>query len=518
MNMAGFARFYGYWLLEGVARHPVLLLLLPYIGGLVLGVPGFIGIVIMVSLRATGIKRSEGKRFIEGLLIVLMAGAGVLGGSDSMQKTSPVPGPEDGLVLLRGRVTDGPWPKRAFGKSGRLLFVRDEEGSDYRVTVEEGAMENIRAGDRIRIRGRLHSHGTALFVRSREGLITKPPRTSGKSLDGFVYQYRKILWERMYATLDRRSAGVAATMLLGIPGQIDSRTRDLFRKTGTAHLLAISGLHMGLIALLSTWCLARLGFDDRRRIWLLVPMLGLFCLITGCRIPVARAYLVCVFYLLLMRAHRQVDPLDPLFDACLVLLILDPNALRELSFQLSFAGYFAILVFLKIRHRPKKPPCAMDAEEKRESILSLRFLPEPLKTMHAIFMRLLKKACLLFGVSLASWLGTMPLTLYYFQVFVPLAPVINVLVFPLFLLSLTTTAIHTLALSLDLGGSVITQWPTEFTITLLRRALEWLSRMWPGAVDVPPVPLTMVFACYGLSAVALTMYFARGRRAGAITD
>ena len=54
-----------------------------------------------------------------------------------------------------------------------------------------------------------------------------------------------------------------------------------------------------------------------------------------------------IFYLYAARIDRRSDPFDALFNACLVIAVMDPGAVEEISFQLSFAGYSAILLYLR---------------------------------------------------------------------------------------------------------------------------------------------------------------------------
>lgn len=429
--------------------YPALHLLLPYASGLIFGPVGFIGWV----LGATLARKPSPQQALARLIPVLMAAAGSL----FHLATGPVL-PADTLVSLTGVVKDGPWRTEGYQRDDRLMILADSPpGSRYTVDVSGSWNEKITAGDRIRFKARVRFD---TYLVTRAALIEKSGETS--ALDHAVYRTRKHLWDGLESTMDRRSAQLGAALLLGLKCKVPPAVRDTFRNTGTAHLLAISGLHVALIAGLLIHLLSRLGM--RQIFWPLASMLSVFCVISGARTPVLRAFLVCLFHLFAARCKRAVDPMGILFNACLVLLILNPGALHELSFQLSFAGYGAILIFFRFQIRWPG--------------------------------RRLKKLFLAFGISTASWLGTLPLTLYHFHYLVPLAPLINVAVFPFFGLALVFNALHLAALSMGLGNSLITAWPAETSLHLLVRVLAYMEALSPIPITINPLPPWMLILFY----------------------
>jgi competence protein ComEC len=319
-----------------------------------------------------------------------------------------------------------------------------------------------------------------------QALGTDPRRMMHREL----YRMRRRLWNGLQETLSRRSASLLAAMLLGLSGTVAPGVKRLFRNTGTAHLLAISGLHVGIVCAMLVFFLDKLGMEGRFRFWLLLGALFVFCLLSGGRTPVSRAYLVCAMHLYAIRARRPVDSFLPLFNACLVLLLMDPGALFELSFQLSFAGYGSILAFLKIRS------LLSSGRANRRGTLKER----PLSC--GWFLYFMRKTGLLLGVSTASWLGTLPLTLHCFQYFNPWTPAVNLLVFPFFVGVLNIGAVHLAAAAIGLHRSLLTAWPAEACISLFFRWLETLETLPPGRIDIPPIPGTAVFLAYGMIILA----------------
>jgi ComEC/Rec2-related protein len=436
--------------------YPALHLLIPYAGGLILGPVVFIGWVLGAALA----RNASPRKALAHLIPVLMAAAG------SLVHLSADPAWLDGtLVDINGLVTDGPWRSEGYQRHDRLRMP------GFTVEVSGPWKERITAGDRIRLKARVRFKA---FLETRTALIEKSGGVSWPHQA--VYNIRRHLWEGLEATMDRQAARLSAALLLGLQCKVPPAVKGIFRNTGTAHLLAVSGLHVALIAGLLIQVLSRLGI--RERFWPLASVLSVFCMISGARTPVLRALLVCLLHLLAGRCKRAVDPMGILFNACLVLLIVDPHAIHDLSFQLSFAGYGAILLFFRIRIR--RPG------------------------------RWLKKALVLAGISTASWLGTLPLTLYHFHYLVPLAPLINVAAFPFFSAALLFNALHLAALSLGLGNSLITAWPAETSLGLLLKVLAYLKAVAPPPLPVEGVPAGGVIVFY--ATMFLIMIRPRGPR------
>jgi competence protein ComEC len=328
-------------------------------------------------------------------------------------------------------------------------------------------------------------------LETRHELLQKLGKARGLFLPAKLYEIRNKLWTGLNTSLSQESASLAAAMLLGLSSTVKPSMKETFRSTGTAHLLAISGLHMGLISLLLSACFKKLGLQGTPRFGLLLISLLLFCFLAGSRLPVVRAYLVCVFYGYAAKIQRRVNPFAPLFNAGLVLLVFNPQGIYEISFQLSFAGYFALLLFLRAHKLSSFSQIRNDR--------SLGKSPGKTK----LFMGW-KKVVLFLGVSISSWLGTLPLTLYYFQRLVPWTPLINIVAFPFFFLALCINIIHLFAIALGLHHSVITVYPAELSLSLFHEVLVHLSALPWGSIKTPPISPLLVCLSYGFLILPFT--------------
>lgn len=145
--------------------------------------------------------------------------------------------------------------------------------------------------------------------------------------------------------------GVLLALLLADRSGVDGDALDTFRRTGLMHLLAVSGLHIGLVGLalyaLLKPLLGRLRLQHRTVEWLrsgvTLAVLAVYVLVTGGSVSVTRAFVMVTLVLVGRALERPADTLNVLGAAALVLLIERPAALFDVGFQLSFAAVAAIV-------------------------------------------------------------------------------------------------------------------------------------------------------------------------------
>lgn len=171
-------------------------------------------------------------------------------------------------------------------------------------------------------------------------------RGKGSKLLEMVYSLRSRLAETMARALPEPQASLAQGIILGMRGNIPAPVKDDFYRTGTTHLLAISGLHLGIVA----GILLGLGiwlFGRRRHlyIWLALGIIWFYALLTGLQPPVVRAAIMASLFLTAELLGRQRSAITALSFAAAVMVGISPSVLAEASFQLSFLA-MAGLVFL----------------------------------------------------------------------------------------------------------------------------------------------------------------------------
>src|SRR3990172_4626293 len=274
---------------------------------------------------------------------------------------------------------------------------------------------NLRYGERVEVLARVHAplnHQNAgsfdwrAYLARRdiflEGslasylLVEKLPGLRGNRLIGWTQALRTRLLQRLEALVppafqpDRHA--VLRAMLLGDAGFLTPAEKERFRFSGAYHVLVVSGLHVGMIALVLFWLLRRLTRSEWATTLVTIPALVFYLLLVDDRPPIERAVWMVSFYLLARLLYRRVHLANPVALAPLAVLFLHPLWLFEPSFHLSFRAVFFIAFFpLPWVERTSKPYREalgfLDAEERDELLrpphlaqfrLDLRLLAAPL--------------------------------------------------------------------------------------------------------------------------------------------
>ena len=160
-------------------------------------------------------------------------------------------------------------------------------------------------------------------------------------LDGFTAS-RANLWLPQAMRLNAADDAVLAAMLFGDRSGLSTTLRQGFERTGTFHLFVVSGLHVSLLAGALLWLLRRLRVSEAATAWITLPVLCGYALLTGFGVPVQRALLMTAAFLLAKALARETSSLNALGFAALAVLVLDPRALFEAAFQMTFLVIFAV--------------------------------------------------------------------------------------------------------------------------------------------------------------------------------
>ena len=285
---------------------------------------------------------------------------------------------------------------------------------------------------------------------------------------------------------------VLRALLLGDSETVEPGTRSLFAETGAAHLLAISGLHLGMIAgfllILLRAALGRIhallwrGLAHRLAAAATVALCGAYTLMTGAHVPTVRAAVMIAVHLGGRALGLRSDPPTSLAAAALVLLLGDPQSLLDPGFQLSFTAAAGLLL----------------------SAPAGRMLTDRLvdKERRGFGAGLLRGVVGLAWASVAAFLTTTPIVLAHFGSAPLGSPLVNMVVIPyLGLVLLPLSLVLTGAALAAPAWSGLLLWPVSAACELLLRILR-LAR--PFALPIhPPTPGTV--ATIALVAAALCL-------------
>jgi len=227
------------------------------------------------------------------------------------------------------------------------------------------------------------------------------------------------------------ACGILQALVLGYREELGEGRRALFAATGTVHVFAISGAHVGMVALLLAGLLRFLGVPLTKRLPALAAGLLVYVLMTGAAASAWRAYWMAVAFALAPACARKPDAVTALSLAAVLILAASPLQLGELGFLLSFAAVGGILCVQPVLER------AIRAWEARSpSAYVVGKMPLRFRLRHGA-------AWLLRGasVSASAYLATAPNTAYFFQLFSPIGLLLNLFVIPaVFLVLLAAVA------------------------------------------------------------------------------
>ena len=273
-------------------------------------------------------------------------------------------------------------------------------------------------------------------------------------------------------------------IVLGLRHQTPEDIEEPFQQTGTLHLFAVAGLHVGIVAAL-LWMLAMVARLSRK--WaaaLIIPLLLFYAAVTGLHVSSIRAAVMSSILLGGLFFERKVFVLNSLAAAAFFLLCCNTNELFSTGFQLSFAVVGAIILFAdpfaEFLQRWTAP----------DPFLPRSLLRGPRRRMHAAFEWLCRGT----GVSLAAWVGSLPLVLWYFYIVTPISLVANLIVVPIAFFILAIALLSLLSTPFLSGLAVIFNNANWLLAQLVMGIVQFLAHV-PGGhfyVEHPHWPEKLV--------------------------
>jgi competence protein ComEC len=506
------------WSWWALGNRPALFPVLACLAGVVFGplaeLPWFFWAVVCgLALIAAWTRASRPGGVLAGLLAALSLGAG-LG-----ELSADVPLPPIGVkVALEGRV-------ETIGGQGFTLNVLHVDGVPmrFRAALSADRAPPVLAGQLVRVEARLKpiqeaanpgewnrsewswrrgQPVTGSFSPARLVVLT-PPAQWRKWLAG---EHASLAHDTHALTADSTAAALLLTLSAGQRSELGDELEDAFARSGLAHVLSVSGLHVAVLAFslfaVLRWLLtrrmhARLRLTDPRAfaVPLALPSVWAYVLFTGWQGPAVRSALMCSLVLGAWLVRRRSDPLNAVALAALVMLVIDPAAPFDLSTQLSFLAV-AALVLLSPTIRaaiPVEPPSPSRQEGWRLRLVRWR-----------------EAALQTFAASLAVTLTTAPLVLAAFQRVSLAGLVSNVITLPLSGV-LTVVAAGGAALHVLLPTAAI---PVLWVGIQLSKIFVFIAHTFaalPGSTAQLPAASGVLLACWWAGLVALVFFRGKAR-------
>ena len=463
----------------------------------------------------------------------------------SVDDVSQFVGEESRLVRLRGTITEPPMVRvksqapfrSALPKTDSTIFTLNceslQDGTRFipicgQVQVRvNGNLSKLRVSDAVEVSG-WASHpsppanpGDYDFVnylkRQRTLCIVRvgdPAAVERLSQErGRIWSQRvdecRLRGERiLQASLSGKNAKIAAALLMGSRSSLPEDLRRAFAESGMMHVLALSGLHVGILAGL-VWLVCRVLHlsPSKATLLTLMAVLGLV-VISGGRPPIVRAAVLLGIAGLGRLADKQSHPHNILALAALAILAWNPTNLFDVGTQLSFLavmGIFLAARWLQPRHDRQTP--ALD-ESQMENRLA--------QFAQTVWAFLWKSWCVMLGI----WLLTGPLIAAEFHLISPIGFLLNIVLIPLVVGVLWWGYITLLLGWLFPPVAVMFAVPLDWGLTLFLNLVEWGAGVRLGHFYVAGPPGWWLAGYYSLLA-GLNYWspkISRPRFAGAAAD
>ncbi|HTV74831.1 MAG TPA: DNA internalization-related competence protein ComEC/Rec2 [Candidatus Acidoferrales bacterium] len=373
-----------------------------------------------------------------------------------------------------------------------LFTLRTDEGLRLSVDAEAGAPP---LGARVTVHGRLEPFDDARnpgepsqrALEAERGLDARLEHVHIRSVqppdarDPRIWLPLARAWAsgELRARMDEPYASILAGALWGERSTLPPDLRAEFQDTGTVHILVTAGLHLGVIAALTTLLLNALGAGRITSSLVTIAVIWVYAAFSGAHLPSLRAATMVSFGLLARAAGREAISWNALAAAAIVIALGWPRSIGTISFALSFSCVGAILLFAT--------PIARRLE---------RFdLPHGVNEALAL--------------TLATQIGTWPLTAATFLVFAPYAPLANLLVVPVVGVAMLLGIAQLLASPLGPVAQGIAN-INESLLMWIVGVVHFTSSL-PGAHIVTTPPPLWTIAIYDATLLALAWLTEQGR-------
>ncbi len=264
-------------------------------------------------------------------------------------------------LLITGTLTDPPDVRDTY--TNLRLDVTSLEAGDQMLQVHGLLLARVppggswQYGDVVRLRGHLQTPPenedfSYQDYLARQGILsympdaatTLLPFTAGNPILRLVYAFKDQAVAHVYRIFPEPEASLLAGILLGDDNGLSVSLQQAYKNTGTAHIIAISGFNIAIIAGVFVFLFSRLLGRRRGAIAAVVGIL-LYTVLVGATASVVRAAIMGGLAILAGQLGRRQNGLNTLFVTAAIMAVINPNTLWDVGFQLSFAATFGLVLY-----------------------------------------------------------------------------------------------------------------------------------------------------------------------------
>jgi ComEC/Rec2-related protein len=266
-----------------------------------------------------------------------------------------------------------------------------------------------------------------------------------------LHLIRRLMINKTIEYFPEKQAAFICAVLFGFRDLLSAEMKASFRKTGTGHILAISGLHVGLITAVFFLIARRLSLTKRGAAIVAMFACVFYLGISGGKPSAARAAIMAIIYLGGFIFYRKSNLINALSAAAFIILLKNPYTLTDAGFLLSFTA----VIFLSRLAHEYSLAFGNDKEKTKNIHLATGSIIYRIKSyLPQIKGRMLQ----LFALSAAAWIGLWPLSAYYFNMLAFSGIFLNMIIIPFLPVVLTagiTSHILLFAANSTFGSSII---------------------------------------------------------------
>jgi competence protein ComEC len=261
----------------------------------------------------------------------------------------------------------------------------------------------------------------------------------------FLDRQRTLWIDQVEHIFSDEAAPIVQAMTIGYRSEIDPQLTEMYQELGIIHVLAISGLHVGIILWSLYWGLTKLPLTREKVLVILFLFIPFYIYVSGAQVSVVRAGLMGMIVIVCLRYNLWKHSLLGLYAVYVATLFFNPYFLYNVGYQLSFLVTYVLMVAY-----PAVRP-----------LLHQWRLPEWFKTI--------------VGISLLAQLASLPILLFYFYQFSPLSLVINIIIVPIYsIIFIPVSFMITIISFLNVDVLQLAIFLYEYGLHLLHKALHWV--------------------------------------------
>ncbi|HPF87095.1 MAG TPA: ComEC/Rec2 family competence protein, partial [Candidatus Limiplasma sp.] len=304
----------------------------------------------------------------------------------------------------------------------------------------------------------MHQHGIYYKISSIDDLVILSDQTRWAD---YAQRIAEGCHERLQTVMGAQ-ADLAVAMLLGYRDALAEDDAQAFQQAGVAHVMAVSGLHVGVLSMALLWLLERLRLRKKWQVPVVALFLLLYCGITGFAVASMRAAVMVLLYVMAKAFGRKANPITIISTAVVIVLAINPLQLFSAGFAMSFAAIGGIaLLYPRLMQGLNRVFPSNKAEKRERNTLLMRII------------RFFKPKQSLAVCSSAQLGVLLPVASYYHHIYLcgfvfnlVIVPIVSLLV-PLYAVTALTLWIPWIGEPLGIVLGAIAGWGSRFVLWLV---------------------------------------------------